>query len=80
LYVIVRGDQIKKTKRRGELHEVFWWGNLRERSHLEDPRVDWRIILKCTFEKWDGSNCIDLAQDRDVWRAVVSAVMYLRVP
>jgi len=21
----------------------FWWGNLRERSHLEDPGLDGRI-------------------------------------
>ena len=23
----------------------FWWGNLRERDHFEDPGVDGRIIL-----------------------------------
>ena len=23
----------------------FWWGNLRERDHMEDPGVDGRIIL-----------------------------------
>jgi hypothetical protein len=23
----------------------FWWRNLRERDHLEDPGVDERIIL-----------------------------------
>jgi hypothetical protein len=27
----------------------FWWGNLRERDHLEDPDVDWRIILRLVF-------------------------------
>jgi len=31
----------------------FWWGNLRERSHLEDPGVDGRIILRRIFRKWD---------------------------
>jgi hypothetical protein len=27
-----------------------WWGNLRERDHMEDPG---RIILRWIFRKWD---------------------------
>jgi hypothetical protein len=38
---------------RGEVHTKFWCGNLRERDLLEDPGVDWRIILKWIFKKWD---------------------------
>jgi hypothetical protein len=29
---------------------------------------------------WDGVDWIDLAQNRDRWRAYVTAVMNLRVP
>jgi hypothetical protein len=29
---------------------------------------------------WDGMDWIDLAQDRDQWRALMNTVMNLRVP
>jgi hypothetical protein len=64
-----------------EVHAGFWWADLRERDHLGDPGVDGRIILKWIFKKWDGSmDWIELAQDRDKWRALVNAVMNLRFP
>jgi len=46
---------------------------------LEDPGVDGRIILRWIFRKWDmgGRDWIELAQDRDRRRALVSAVMNL---
>jgi len=37
---------------RGEVYTGFWWGNLRERVHWEDPGVDERIILRSIFKKW----------------------------
>ena len=27
-------------------------GHLRKTDHLEDPGIDWRIILKWMFSKW----------------------------
>jgi hypothetical protein len=36
-----------------EVYAGIWWGNLKEREHLEDPGVDRRIILRGIFRKWD---------------------------
>jgi len=35
------------------IYTGFWWGNLRERYHLEAPGVDRRIILRWIYRKWD---------------------------
>jgi hypothetical protein len=37
----------------GEMYTGFWWENLRERDHLEDPGINGRIILRWIFRKWD---------------------------
>jgi hypothetical protein len=66
---------------RGEVQTGFWWGNLKERDHLEDSGVDGRIILRWIFRKLHGvMEWIILAQDRKMWRASVNAIMNLRVP
>ena len=36
----------------GELFTGSGWGNLRANDHLEDPVVDWRMILRWIFRKW----------------------------
>jgi hypothetical protein len=64
-----------------EVHTGIWWGDLREGDYVGDPRVDGRVILKWILKKWDGvMNWLELAQDRDRWRAVVNAVMNFLVP
>jgi hypothetical protein len=43
-----------------------WW--------VDNIKIDLRDI------GWDGRDWIDLAQDRDQWRALVNTVMNLRFP
>jgi hypothetical protein len=49
---------------------------------LGRPRRRWVDNIKTDLGEvgWDGMDWIDLAQDRDRWRAHVNAVMNLRVP
>jgi hypothetical protein len=51
------------------------------KSPLGRPRRRWEDGIKMDLRKigWGGVEWIQLAQDRDRWRAVVSAVMNLRV-
>jgi hypothetical protein len=36
---------------KGEVLTGFWWGNLRERDHVEDLDLDERITLKWILKK-----------------------------
>jgi hypothetical protein len=49
---------------------------------LGRPRFRWVDSVKMDLREtgWDGADWIDLAQDRDQWRALVNTVMNLRVP
>jgi hypothetical protein len=49
---------------------------------LEKPRCRWVNNIKMDLSDigWCDTEWIDLAQDRDQWRALVAAVMNLRVP
>jgi hypothetical protein len=51
------------------------------KSHWEDLDVGGWTILKWILEiGWNGMDWIDLAPDRDQWRALVNTVLNLRVP
>jgi hypothetical protein len=52
------------------------------RRPLGIPRRRWVDNIKMDLREtgWDGVDWIDLAQDRDQWRALVNTVMNLRVP
>jgi hypothetical protein len=56
-------------------------GNPKEKDHLEDQGVGGKMGSKWILGKlaWGGVDWIRLAQDRDRWRAVMSAVMNLRI-
>jgi hypothetical protein len=56
-------------------------GNPEGKRPLERPRSRWEDAIRLDLRDigWCGVECIHLAQDRDRWRAVVNAVMNLRV-
>ena len=71
----------------GELYTGFWWGNLRRKRPLGRPRCRRTDNNNNNNNNMDlqevgdgGMDCMDLAQDRNRWRALVNAVKNLRVP
>jgi hypothetical protein len=66
---------------RGETCTGFWWESPKEKDHLEDQGLDGLMGSEWTLGRLVGGGVdwIHLAQDRDRWRAVVNAVMKLRV-
>jgi hypothetical protein len=57
-------------------------GNSKRKRSLGRPRHTWvdNIKMDLKRDRMGGMNWIDLAQDRDRWRAPVKTVMKLRVP
>jgi hypothetical protein len=57
------------------MHIGYWLESQKERDHwVDNNKMNLREI------GWDGMDWIDLAQDRDLWRALVNMVMNLQVP
>jgi hypothetical protein len=52
------------------------------KTPLRRPRRRWVDNIKIDLRQigWDGMDWIDLAQDRDQWRALVNTVINYRVP
>ena len=57
-------------------------GKPEEKRSLGKPRRGWEDNIKMDLQEVECGvvNWIDLAQDRDRWRALVNAVMNIRVP
>ena len=64
------------------MYTRFWWGKPEGKSPLGRPRHRWADNIKMDLQEVEcgGNDWIDVAQDRDRWRALVNAVMNLRIP
>jgi hypothetical protein len=71
------GHVARMGEKRGAYRSLV--GRPEGRRPLGRPRVDGRTVLKMDQEVGWGMGWIELAQDRDRWRALVNAVMNLRV-
>jgi hypothetical protein len=59
------------------MHIGYWWESQKERNHcrwVDNIEMDLREITS------DDVDWIDLAEDRDQWRALVNTAMNLWVP
>ena len=65
----------------GGIYRSLVW-KCEEKRPLERPRCRWEDNIKLNLQEvvYGGMDWIELAQDRDRWRALVNAVMNLRVP
>jgi hypothetical protein len=61
--------------------KIFLLGKPEGKRPLRRPRHRWEDNIKKDLREigWGGMDWIDLAQDRDQWKALVNTVMNLRV-
>ena len=79
---IRRAGNVTRTGESRDSYRVLV-GKLERKRPLGRPRHRWKDNIRMDLKEvgWDGGmDWIALAQDRDRWRALVNAVMNLRVP
>jgi hypothetical protein len=74
------GNVARKEKKRNAYRILM--GNPERKRPLGRTRRRWVDNIKTELREigWDGLDWIDLAYDRDQWRALVNMVMNFRVP
>jgi hypothetical protein len=53
------------------MHIEYWWESQKERDRWDNKD---KIKMDLTESGWDGMDWIDVAEDRDQWRALVDTV------
>ena len=74
------GHVARMRERRGEYRGLV--GKPKGKRPLGRPRFRWGDNVKMDLQEvgCEGMDCIELAQDRDRWRALVTADMNLWIP
>jgi hypothetical protein len=65
-----------------EAYTGFWWGKHEGKRPLGRPRRRWENTIKMDLQEvgCGDMDWIELAHDRDRWRALANAVMNHRIP
>jgi hypothetical protein len=80
---IIKSDQVKKDEMGRECStDGVEEGKPEGKRLVGRPRCRWVDSIKMDLREigWDGVNWIDMAQDRDQWRALVNMVLNFQVP
>jgi hypothetical protein len=80
LRIMTRVEHVARMRDISDAYRVLV-GKPERKRPLGRPRRRWEGNIKMDFQDvgWGGMDWIDLAQDRDRWRALVNAIMKLRV-
>jgi hypothetical protein len=73
------GRDVARMGEKGYAYRILV-GKPERKRPLGRPRCKWVDNIKIDLKdiEWDGMDWIDLAEDRDQWRALVNTVMSLR--
>lgn len=65
---VIKSRMMRWSEHEEEIRTGSWWQYFKKRNHLEDLRIDWKIILQLILNRVGGCGLNSFGLERKKWQ------------